>query len=92
MPIKSIEIICLPCPKCEALERKIMEAIRGLEFQYKIKLTFDFKKCTNLREMAKYSLNASQTPVVLINGSVEFAGRIDGQAIRPKLDSIHKGY
>ncbi len=92
MAIKSIEVICLPCPRCEFIIRKLNEAIRSLEYSYKIKIKYEFKHTKNIRNIEKYSVNASQTPVVLINGSVEFAGRIEAATIIPKLDSIHKGY
>ncbi len=92
MAIKKIEVICLPCPRCEFIIKKIKEAIRGLEYEYKIPIKYEFVHTTNLKTMVRYSVNASQTPIVLVNDSVEFAGRIEATAIRPKLDSIHKGF
>lgn len=93
MSIKTIEVVCQPCHKCEFIEKKILEALRSLEYEYKIKIPVEIKHSTNIKEIVgKFSLYASQTPVVLINGSVEFAGRIEAAAIRFKLDQIHKGY
>ena len=92
MPINSVEIICLPCPKCEFVEKKIREAIKTIEIENKIKIPFEFKHTANLREISKYSLNPSQTPTVLINGSVEFAGKIEPLLVKKRLDLIHKGY
>ncbi len=90
MAIKTIEIICLPCPKCEGLEIKIREMIKGIEMVNRIKIVFEFKRHTNIKELSKYSLNASQTPAVLINGVVEFAGRVEPIIMRRRLDEIHK--
>jgi hypothetical protein len=92
MPILSIEIICRKCSKCEYIEAKLRESIRHLEYKYKIKIPCQIKLNENIREMEKYALNASQRPVVLINGNVEFAGRIHVRFMKAKMDSILKGY
>jgi len=92
MPIKKIEVICLPCHRCEFVINKIRNEIRSLEYEYKIKIKYEFIHNTNLKHMQRYSVNASQTPVVLINDSVEFAGRIEATSIRPKLEFIQKGF
>lgn len=92
MSIKSIEIICIPCQKCEYVEIKVREAIKTIEMENKIKIPFEFKHTVNLLNTNKYSLKPSQTPIVLVNGSVEFAGKIDPVTIKRRLDSIQKGY
>ena len=89
MAIKSIEIICRPCPKCEQLQIKIHEAIKGIELQYKIKIIYEFKHNPHLADLSKYALNPSQTPAVIINGNVEVAGRIEPGILKMKLHSIH---
>ncbi|MGE5280108.1 MAG: thioredoxin family protein [Deltaproteobacteria bacterium] len=90
MSIRTVEIVCLPCQKCEAVRRAIMEAVKNLEIQNKIQIVYDFKHSTNLKDLAKYSVNAAQTPVVIINGQVEFAGLIETGMVRKKLEGIHK--
>jgi hypothetical protein len=43
VPIKSIEIICIPCNKCERLKTDIAEIIKTIELQNKIKIYYEFK-------------------------------------------------
>jgi len=92
MPIKTIEIICIPCAKCDMVETKIREAIKQLELTYKIKIVYEFKHTITLREIGKYNLSPSQVPAVLINGALEFAGRIETPTIIKRLESIHRNY
>ncbi|MFA6216652.1 MAG: thioredoxin family protein [Candidatus Omnitrophota bacterium] len=92
MAIKTIEVICRPCPKCEFIEKKIREVIKSLEIQYKTKIFFEFKHTENLKAMQRYSLSPAQVPVVLINGNVELAGRIEAASIKTKMESILRGY
>ena len=40
--------------------------------------------------ISKYNVNVSQMPAVLVNGTVEFAGKIDMLLLRKRLESIHK--
>ena len=90
MAIKSIEIICTPCPKCGQLKNRIIEIIKTMELQNKIKINYEFKHTINLAEISKFSLNASQLPAVIINGNLEFSGQAEAMALRAKLESIHK--
>lgn len=90
MSINSIEIICLPCPKCELMKQTIMQAVKSLEFKHKVKLVYEFKLTPHLKEISKYSLNPSQVPIVLINGEVEFCGSVKPDTVLPKLDAIYK--
>jgi hypothetical protein len=90
MSIQTIEIICIPCDKCEKLKANITEIIHRLELQNKTKIYYEFKHTPHLRDIANYSLNPSQTPALLINGSVEMAGTIDRIALKSKLEAIHK--
>ncbi len=91
MPIKSIEIICIPCKKCQGLENNIRNMIKSIESINRIKIIYDFKHTKDLKNITRYSLNPSQVPVIIINGQVEFAGRIDLINLRRKLDFIHRG-
>jgi len=85
MPIRSIEVICIPCDKCERAKRTIMDVIKGIEIQKKTKIVYDFRHNPSLQGLDKYSINASQAPAILINGTLEFAGRVDAGALRAKL-------
>jgi len=91
MAIKNIELICIPCAKCDNLEKVIRDAIASIEIKYRIKIPYGFKHTKTLQNLSDYSVNASQTPAVLINGRVEFAGAVNVTALRTKLESIHKG-
>ncbi len=89
--IKTIEIICKPCHKCELLEERIKYIIRCMEMQQSIKIKYEFKHNTNIRDVAKYSFNMTQMPILLINGNVEFAGNVkEEHLIRIKLEEIMK--
>jgi len=88
--IQSMEIICTPCPKCDQLKKRIIEIIKTMELQNKIKINYKFKHTTNLREISKFSLNPSQLPAVIINGNLEFSGQAEAMALRSKLESIQK--
>ena len=88
MPIETIEMICLPCKKCEGLEHRIREMIKSIAMIKRIQIPFQFKHTTNLSGIDRYSLNPSQTPALLINGKVEFAGRIDLILLRRRLEAV----
>ena len=90
MSIKSIEIICLPCFKCEQLKNKIPELIKAIEIQNKTKISYEFKHTPDLRGISRYSLNPSQTPAIIINGNVELAGQIEPAVLKKKLESMHR--
>ncbi len=90
MAITSIEIICLPCPKFAGLDAKIWGMIKSMEMINKVKISFEFKHTTKLLTISQYSLNPSQTPIIIINGIVEFAGKFDGILMRRRLEEIHK--
>jgi hypothetical protein len=90
MSIKTIEIICLPCDKCERTKRLILETIKSIELQSKMKLIYEFKHTPSLLGLHQYSINASQTPAVIINGNVELSGRFDAMALKNRLLSIFR--
>lgn len=92
MSINSIEVICLPCPKCQNLELKIRDMIKNIEAMLKRKIVYELKLTRTLKDITNYSLNPSQTPAVLINGEVEFAGKVDFILLRRKLEAeIRRG-
>lgn len=90
MPVRSIEVICIPCNECNGLETKIREAIKRIEITYKLKILFEFKTTPHLRDIARYSLNPSQVPVILVNDKVEFAGKIEPVLLGRRLEAIHR--
>lgn len=90
MAIKTIEIICSPCPKCDRIKKMIDDAIKIMEMQNKVKIVYDFKHTTHLRDAVKYSVNASQAPIVLINGKVEITGQPLPAVLRSKIEAIHR--
>ena len=90
MAIRTIEIICLPCPKCEKLNTNILQAIKAIELTFKIKIPYELKHTPHLRDISKYSVSPSQTPAVIINGKLEFAGNVEPALIQKKLESIHR--
>jgi hypothetical protein len=92
MAIKTIEIICIPCAKCDMVETKIREAIKSIEQDNKIKIAYEFKRTINLRDISKYNISPSQAPAVIINGALEFAGRIETSIIKRRLEAIHRNY
>lgn len=92
MAIRSVEIICLPCAKCEQLRNMIVSTIKNIELQSqgKIKIMYDLRITHSLQSVTNYGLSPAQTPILLINGVVEAAGRIDHGIVRNKLIQYHK--
>lgn len=90
MPIKTIEIICIPCPKCDQVKKIITETIQEIENQNKIKILYEFRHTPNLQEANKYSVNIAKAPIIVINGRVEIAGQVTPEIIKNKLINIHK--
>jgi len=89
MSIKSIEIMCIPCPKCELVKKFITESIKAIEVKNNIRIIYEFKHTPNLIQASQYSVNASQTPIVIINGTVAFAGQVTPDIVKKKLESMH---
>ncbi len=90
MPIQSIEIICVPCLKCDGLEQKIRGMVDNIGVLSKIKISYEFKHTKKLDTISQYALTPSQTPAILINGQVEMAGRIDPMLLRKRLEAIQR--
>ncbi len=82
--------MCIPCPKCDLVKGFITEAIKIIELQYNTKIVYEFKYTPNLIKVAQYSVNASQAPIVIINGKVEFAGQVTQDIVKKSLEAIHK--
>lgn len=89
MAIKTVEIICIPCPKCKHLKQVVSDIIKDIGLRNKIKIVYDFQFIANTKNISQYGLGPSQAPVLIINGNVEGAGRIDNIALKNKLNGIH---
>jgi len=90
MPIQSVKIMCIPCPKCERVKKLISDTIKLIELQNKVKIIYDFKQTPNLTRVSQYSVNPSQAPIVIINGNVEFAGEVQQTVVKNRLEAIHR--
>jgi len=85
MSIRTIEVICVPCQKCEKVMRAITEAVKHIEIENKVKIVYDFKHTTSFIGLDRYSVNAAQAPIVVINGVVECTGQVEAPVLRKKL-------
>lgn len=90
MPIRSVEIVCLPCNKCNQLKVLVTNLIKSLEEKGRNKIIYDLRVTSSLQNIANYGLSPAQTPVLLINGVVECAGSVDQSIIKAKLTSAHR--
>jgi len=91
MAIRTIEVICNPCIRCEKVIKNIQKLIKAMELQKGIKIPYEFKHTPHIRDISKYSLNASQTPAIIINGNAELAGHFEPTNIKTKLEQIFRG-
>jgi hypothetical protein len=91
--IKSVEIICKPCDKCEALEQKIRNAIKVIEIKNRIKIKYDLKRNKDMFAAEKYGYGTKDLPLTLINDHVVFDGHVKGEDfIRFSLEAINREY
>ncbi|HOW36151.1 MAG TPA: thioredoxin family protein [Candidatus Omnitrophota bacterium] len=78
-----IDILIKPGEKCEHIERIILMAAQFQKMEVKITRT------SNFAAYAQCAINPSQTPIIIINGNVEFAGRSpEPEILRRKLAEI----
>ena len=90
--MKTIEIICKPCPKCLLLKEKIRNILNCLQQKYNVKIPYELKHNPDIRAAEMLGYAASQLPVVLIDGYVEFVGNVKEESlIRMKLENSLKG-
>ncbi|MFC1699622.1 thioredoxin family protein [Candidatus Omnitrophota bacterium] len=90
MAIGTIEIMCPPCGKCARVKSMIASIIKEIEMRNRIKITYSLIHTPHLKNVSNYAVNASQAPVVLINGAVEFTGQASLNLLKMKLEQIHK--
>jgi len=91
--LKKIEIVCIPCHKCEVIKEKIQIILKHIEGTLKVRTHCELIYYTNRKEAMEavirsgYAIN--ELPVILINGAVAFTGsRISEQRIRIILEGI----
>jgi len=79
-----IDVLCPDCVKCQNAIRSITRALKLLGRQAKL------NHVTNFREFKNFSVNVSQTPIIVINGQTEFAGKVPSvEIIQRKLAEYH---
>ena len=93
--LKSIEILCIPCPKCNSLEGKIKIILKSILGSLNTRTSCKFIIYTNRKEAveraAKLGYVINQLPVVFINEEVAFTGSaMSEQRIRMILEGILK--
>jgi len=70
MAIQKIEVLCQICPKCDRVIMALNHALKLLDVQVPI------MRITDTGEITKSSVGVAKTPIIRINGKVEFAGQI----------------
>ena len=91
--IKKVEIICMPCHKCDKLIKVIENILQVLRRKYNIPIKCEIKhyqsKVEVIQGMNKFNFNAGQLPITLINGTLAFAGQVEGEnVVRMKFEEI----
>ena len=93
--LKKIEIVCIPCHKCDVLKERIQIILKCIEGTLNVRMHCELISYTNRKEAMKevirsgYAVN--QLPVTRINGEVAFTGStISEQRIRIILEGILK--
>jgi len=93
--LKKIEIICIPCHKCDVVKEKIQGILRCLQGTLNVRMHCEIISYASrkeaMREINKSSYAINELPVILVNGQVAFTGsRISTQRIRMALEGILK--
>lgn len=87
--IRTIEIICKPCYKCDLVIQRINYILECIQNQKGVKFKYEFKHNKNIHDAEKYGYNITQLPIVKINGDIEFVGHVkEEHLIRMKLEEI----
>ena len=87
-----IEILCPVCPKCNQVEQLIKRVIKILGAGTRVVEDVAISHVTDYRQFSKYSVNVAKTPILVINGNVEFAGCIpETELLKKKLSEVIKG-
>lgn len=93
--IKTIEIICPACHKCEILKGRIETLMTCIGNSLGVKLKYELIHYESNKDIlpliTKRGLFISQLPALLINGELVFLGHVKGDhIIRMKLEEILK--
>ena len=75
-----IEILAKPNEPTVHIERLIQLAAMALKIQVQV------SKTSNFAAHSQFAINPSQTPIIIINGSLEFAGKA------PELEMLKKRF
>ena len=83
-----IDILSKPNENCDYVERIVKIAAKTTNTEVQITRTSNFAAYSHC------AINPSQTPIVIINGSVEFAGKVlELEAVKKRLAEINRlGY
>lgn len=80
-----IDILVQPNQRTETLEYVIRNAAKVLNIEIQLNRTSNFAAYSN------YAINPSQTPIIFINGSLEFAGKVpELEVFKKKLTEIKR--
>jgi len=74
--MKKIEILGMGCPKCNELESRAKEAVKGLGIEAEVVKVSDVKTISNYGVLV--------TPALVVDGVVKVAGKV------PKVDEIQE--
>ncbi len=93
--LEKIEIVCIPCHKCEVVKEKIETILRCIEGVRKksirCELIYYADRKKGMEEVIRSGYAINQLPVIRINGEVAFTGStISEQGIRLILEGILK--
>jgi hypothetical protein len=81
--LKTVEIICMPCHKCDVMKEKIKSVLTAIGNQNRMRMRCEFIYYNTRKEalvrLSKLGLNIAQLPITLINGQVAFTGSKVGE-------------
>ncbi|MFA6384818.1 MAG: thioredoxin family protein [Candidatus Omnitrophota bacterium] len=91
--LKSIEIICIPCHKCDVVKEKvktILNALGGkLNRRFQCELICYASRKEAMERIRNSSYASNEFPVTLVNGQFAFSGsKISEERIRMLLEGI----
>lgn len=93
--LKKIEIVCIPCHKCDVVKEKIQNILKSIENRLNVRIHCELISYTDRKEAMKEVIRSgytiTQLPVTRINGEVAFIGNtISEEAIRIILEGVLK--
>jgi len=83
MAFLKIDILTKPNERTDSVERIIREAAKMANIQIQLNRTSNFALYT------QHAINPSMTPIIIINGSVEFTGlKLEILAVKRRLEEV----